>query len=201
MMKLQLGEKDFEIFDKIKQLMKECEDIDHKKTNIDNDKEEKIINETINSNNINDLLINSNFEEYLNIIFNRGKDNFEAYSVNKDNNILEDFKEKAQKMKYNELFDFIMDTNNKIIINSYLNLFNNNINKSILQDSESKSIFQFNGEIYNIINEINHDNIKNDIDDNNDKMIPLFNLLINLSKEKNKIENISEYIEKFFLII
>ena len=136
LMKLNLGNKDYEVFDKIKQLMKECDDIDHKKQNVDDNKDENIINKSTIIDKMNELIINSNFEEYLNMIYNRGKDNFEVFTVNKNNNVLQDFKEKAQKMQYNELFNFLINTNNKIIINSFLNLFNdNNTNKFILDDS------------------------------------------------------------------
>ena len=195
-MKLNLGEKDLEILDNIKQLMKECEDIDHKKSSNEDNKEGNIINESIDSNKINEVITNSDFEEYLKMIYNRGRDNFEVYILNKDNYTLEDFKEKVQKMKYKELFDFIINTKNKIIINSYLNLFNN-YNKNLFQDSESKNILQFNGEIYNDINKINNDDIKND--DNPDKRISLFKVLNKFTKE-NKIEDMNKYIENFFII-
>ena len=188
-MKLNLGEKDLEILDNIKQLMKECEDIDHKKSSNEDNKEGNIINESIDSNKINELITNSDFEEYLKMIYNRGRDNFEVYILNKDNYTLEDFKEKVQKMKYKALFDFIINTKNKIIINSYLNLFNN-YNKNLFQDSESKNILQFNGEIYNDINKINNDDIKND--DNLDKRISLFKILNKFTKE-NKIEDMNKY--------
>ena len=190
LMKLNLGHKDYEVFDKIKQLMKECDDIDHKKQNLDDNKDEIIINESTSINKINGLILNTNFEEYLNMIYSRGKDNFEVYRVNKNDNVFQDFKEKAQKMSYNELFDFLINTNNKIIINSYLNIFNdNNISKAVLGDSETNNILQFNGEIYNNINE--------KIFDNYDKKTSLFKLLNNFSKD-NKIEDINKYIENFF---
>ena len=195
-MKLNLGEKDYEIFDKIKLLMKECEDVDHKKSNNDDKKEENTINESIDFNKINELMINTDFEEYLKMIYNRGKDNFEIYLLNENNYNLEDCKEKIQKMKYKELFDFIISNQNMIIINSYLNLFNDN-NKKLLQDSESKNILQFNGEIYNDITEINKDNIKKD--DNTDKRLSLFKVLDIFTKE-NKIEDINKYVENFFNI-
>ena len=185
LMKLNLGHKDYEVFDKIKQLMKECDDIDHKKQNLDDNKDENIINESTSNNKINDVILNTNFEEYLNMIYSRGKDNFEVYTVNKNDNVFQDFKEKAQKMSYNELFDFLINTNNKIIINSYLNIFNdNNISKAVLGDSETNNILQFNGEIYNNINE--------KIFDNYDKKTSLFKLLNNFSKD-NKIEDINKY--------
>ena len=190
LMKLNLGNKDYEVFDKIKQLMKECDDIDHKKQNVDDNKDENIINKSTSIDKMNELIINSNFEEYLNMIYNRGKDNFEVFTVNKNNNVLQDFKEKAQKMQYNELFDFLINTNNKIIINSFLNLFNdNNTNKFILDDSETNNILQFNGEIYN--------NIDGTVIDNYDKKTSFFKLLNSFSKE-NKIEDLNKYIENFF---
>ena len=190
LMKLNLGNKDYEVFDKIKQLMKECDDIDHKKQNVDDNKDENIINKSTSIDKMNELIINSNFEEYLNMIYNRGKDNFEVFTVNKNNNVLQDFKEKAQKMQYNELFNFLINTNNKIIINSFLNLFNdNNTNKFILDDSETNNILQFNGEIYN--------NIDGTVIDNYDKKTSFFKLLNSFSKE-NKIEDINKYIENFF---
>ena len=111
--KLNLGEKDLEILDNIKQLMKECEDIDHKKSSNEDNKEGNTINESIDSNKINELITNSDFEENLKMIYNRGRDNFEVYILNKDNYTLEDFKEKVQKMKYKELFDFIINTKKK----------------------------------------------------------------------------------------
>ena len=170
--------------------MKECDDIDHKKQNVDDNKDENIINKSTSIDKMNELIINSNFEEYLNMIYNRGKDNFEVFTVNKNNNVLQDFKEKAQKMQYNELFDFLINTNNKIIINSFLNLFNdNNTNKFILDDSETNNILQFNGEIYN--------NIDGTVIDNYDKKTSFFKLLNSFSKE-NKIEDINKYIENFF---
>ena len=171
-------------------LMKECDDIDHKKQNVDDNKDENIINKSTSIDKMNELIINSNFEEYLNMIYNRGRDNFEVFTVNKNNNVLQDFKEKAQKMQYNELFDFLINTNNKIIINSFLNLFNdNNTNKFILDDSETNNILQFNGEIYN--------NIDGTVIDNYDKKTSFFKLLNSFSKE-NKIEDINKYIENFF---
>ena len=195
-MKLNLGEKDYETFSKIKQLMEECDDIDHKKNNIDDNKEENIINDNIdNFNDINNLLMNSNFEEYLNMIYNRGPDFFEVYSVNKDTNEMEDFKEKANKMNFKELFDYLINTNNKLVINSYLNLsIDNNISKNLVQDSETKNIFQFNGEIYNNITEINKDIIS----DNFNTKFSLFNLLTKCSKDKT--DNIKKYIENYFEI-
>ena len=195
-MKLNLGEKDYETFSKIKQLMEECDDIDHKKNNIDDNKDENIINDNIdNFNDINNLLMNSNFEEYLNMIYNRGPDFFEVYSVNKDTNEMEDFKEKAYKMNFKELFDYLINTNNKLVINSYLNLsIDNNISKNLVQDSETKNIFQFNGEIYNNINEINKDIIS----DNFNTKFSLFNLLTKCSKDKT--DNIKKYIDNYFEI-
>ena len=195
-MKLNLGEKDYETFSKIKQLMEECDDIDHKKNNIDDNKDENIINDNIdNFNDINNLLMNSNFEEYLNMIYNRGPDFFEVYSVNKDTNEMEDFKEKAYKMNFKELFDYLINTNNKLVINSYLNLsIDNNISKNLVQDSETKNIFQFNGEIYNNINEINKDIIS----DNFNTKFSLFNLLTKFSKDKT--DNIKKYIDSYFEI-
>jgi asparagine synthetase B (glutamine-hydrolysing) len=195
-MKLNLGEKDYETFSKIKQLMEECDDIDHKKNNIDENKEENIINDNNdNFNDINNLLMNSNFEEYLNMIYNRGPDFFEVYSVNKDINEMEDFKEKAYKMNFKELFDYLINTNNKLVINSYLNLsIDNNISKNLVQDSETKNIFQFNGEIYNNITEINKDIIS----DNFNTKFSLFNLLTKCSKDKT--DNIKKYIENYFEI-
>ena len=190
LMKLNLGNKDYEVFDKIRQLMKECDDIDHKKQNVDDNKDENIINKSTSIDKMNELIINSNFEEYLNMIYNRGKDNFEVFTVNKNNNVLQDFKEKAQKMKYNELFDFLINTNNKIIINTFLNLFNdNNTNEFIFDDSETNNILQFNGEIYN--------NIDGTVIDNYDKKTSFFKLLNSFSKE-NKIEDLNKYIENFF---
>ena len=195
-MKLNLGEKDYETFSKIKQLMEECDDIDHKKNNIDDKKEENIINDNNdNFNDINNLLMNSNFEEYLNMIYKRGPDFFEVYSVNKDTNEMEDFKEKAYKMNFKELFDYLINTNNKLVINSYLNLsIDNNISKNLVQDSETKNIFQFNGEIYNNITEINKDIIS----DNFNTKFSLFNLLTKCSKDKT--DNIKKYIENYFEI-
>ena len=190
-MKLHLGEKEYETFDKIKLLMKECDDIEHKNQKVEDNKEEKENNESID---IKDPMFDTNFDEFSNMLFNRGKDNFEIYSVN-NNKIIEDFKEKAQKMKYKELFDFVINTNNKILINSYLNIFNNNNNNKTLQDEETKNILQFNGEIYNFINE----NDKEKSINNNDNKISLFKALNNISKD-NSIENINKYIENFFIL-
>jgi asparagine synthetase B (glutamine-hydrolysing) len=82
-----------------------------------------------------------------------------------------------------------------LVINSYLNLsIDNNISKNLVQDSETKNIFQFNCEIYNNITEINKD-IK--IDNFNTKF-SLFNLLTKCSKDKK--DNIKKYIENFFEI-
>ena len=193
-MKLNLSEKDFEVFNKIKLLMKECDDIDHKKLNIDdNDK----INDISDNNKTNKLMNESDFDEFINIILNRGNENMEIFYVNKDNNIFDDLKEKIQKMKYRELFDFIINTNNKILINSYLNIFSDKYtNKYILQEPESKNIFQFNGEIYHIDNEINQEISVNDFSENKTS---LFKLLNKLSKDNEK-EDIKKYIEKFFIL-
>ena len=197
-MKLDLEEKDYEIFEQIKLLMNECDDIDHKKQSDEENKEQNIINENNDINLINDLMDNKDFKEYLDMIYNRGPDNFEVYSVNKENNIIENFKEKAETMKYKELFDYVRTTNNKIIINSYLNLFDNNSkNKEYLQDSETKNILQFNGEIYNNIIEIN--NNSSNIIDKDDNRALLFKLLNKFSCE-NKIDDINKYISKFFEI-
>ena len=197
-MKLDLDEKDYEIFEQIKLLMNECDDIDHKKQNNEENKEQNIINENNDINLLNDLINNNNFKEYLDMIYSRGPDNFEIYSVNKENNIIENFKEKIEAMKYKELFDYVGTTNNKIILNSYLNLFDNNsINKEYLQDSETKNILQFNGEIYNNINEINK-NLSNIID-KDEYRASLFKLLNTFSCE-NKIDDINKYITKFFEI-
>lgn len=190
-MKLHLGEKEYETFDKIKLLMKECDDIEHKNLKVGDNKEEKENNESID---IKDPMFDTNFDEFSNMLFNRGKDNFEIYSVN-NNKIIEDFKEKAQNMKYKELFDFVINTNNKILINSYLNIFNNNNNNNTLQDEETKNILQFNGEIYNFINE----NDKEKSINNNDNKISLFKALNNISKD-NLFENINKYIENFFIL-
>ena len=166
-MKLDLGEKDYEVIDQIKLLMNECDDIEHKKQNNEDNKEENIITENKDENLIYDLMNNSNFQEYLNMIYNRGPDNFEVFSVNKENDIIESMND-IEKMKYKEIFDYVNNTNNKIIINSYLNLFNNHsTNKIILKDSETKNIFQFIGEIYNNIKEAN--NNESSINEKDDK--------------------------------
>ena len=204
-MKLKLEEKDYETFGKIKQLMLECEDIDHKnaKDNSNSSKEEKnkenknIINEQnkLNEDNIaNGTLMNENFEDFINCIYNRGPDYFNILSIKQDNSI-EDFKEKIKNMKYKEIFEYIQNNNNKIILDSYLNLSNDkkNIDKRPYYDSDSKNIFQFNGEIY--INK--NKTIDNEINLNNNST--LFNIFNSFSKE-NKPNNISEYINNFFKI-
>ena len=196
-MKLDLGEKDYEVIEQIKLLMNECDDIDHKKQNNEDNKEENIITENKDENLIYDLMNNSNFQEYLNMIYNRGPDNFEVFSVNKENDIIESMND-IEKMKYKEIFDYVNNTNNKIIINSYLNLFNNHsTNKIILKDSETKNIFQFIGEIYNNIKEAN--NNESSINEKDDKREMLFKLLNKFSCE-NKIDDINKYISKFFEI-
>ena len=199
-MKLDLEEKDYGVLEQIKLLMNECDDIDHKKQGSEKEEnnDQNIINENNDINIIYDLMNNNNFKEYLDMIYNRGPDNFEVYSVNEENNIIENFKEKIKTMKYKELFDYVSNTNNKIIINSYLNLFDNNsINKEILQDSETKNILQFNGEIYNNINDAN--NNSSNIIDKYDKRTSLFKLLNAFSSE-NKVDCINKYITKFFEI-
>ena len=196
-MKLKLEEKDYETFEKIKNLMIECDDIDHKKgkdnSNKNLVKEENTNKINENLNNI-DELMNENLEEYLNCIYNRGPDSFNILSVKQDNSI-EDFKENAQKMKYKEIFEYIQNNNNKIIIDSFLNLTNNNniFEKRPYYDSELKNIFQFNGEIY-VNKNTNGDNIIN-----TNKYMTLFNILNNFSKE-NKIDDINAYIANFFKI-
>ena len=101
-------------------------------------------------------------------------------------------------MKYKELFDYINNSNDEIIINSYLNLINfNSISENLIQDSETKNIFQFNGEIYNSLNEITKD-LSEDNKDNDNKTL-LFKILNNFSKN-NKIEDKNKYLENFFLI-
>ena len=47
LMKLELCEKDYEIFEQIKLLMNECDDIDHNKQRNKEKKEQNIINENI----------------------------------------------------------------------------------------------------------------------------------------------------------
>ena len=204
-MKLKLEEKDYETFGKIKQLMLECEDIDHKnaKDISNSSKEEKnkenknIINEQnkLNEDNIpNDTLMNENFEDFINSIYNRGLDYFNILSIKQDN-LIEDFKEKIKNMKYKEIFEYIQNNNNKIILDSYLNLSNDkkNIDKRPYYDSDTKNIFQFNGEIY--INK--NKTLDNEINLNNNST--LFNIFNSFSKE-NKPNNISEYINNFFKI-
>ena len=61
-MKLDLGEKDYEVIDQIKLLMNECDDIEHKKQNNEDNKEENIITENKDENLIYDLMNNSNFQ-------------------------------------------------------------------------------------------------------------------------------------------
>ena len=193
--KIILGEKDYETFDKIKQLMLECDDIDHKKQNSDDNKQDNTINEN-NDDIMDNLLINANFDDFLNLINNRGPDNFEIFAYNKDKYLLNDFKEKIQKMKYKELFDYINNSNDEIIINSYLNLSNyNSICENSLQDSETKNILQFNGEIYNNLNEMTKDLSE----ENKDNKTLLFKILNHFSKN-NKIEDKNNYLENFFLI-
>ena len=202
-MKLKLEGKDYETFEKIKNLILECEDIDHKKPkdnsthstdekNKKNDSEENKINEDLNNNN---ELLNNNFEEYLNCIYNRGPDSFNVFSVKQDNSIV-DFKENAKKMKYKEIFEYINNNNVTIIIDSFLNLSNDNniIDKRPYYDTELKNILQFNGEIY-----VNKNKKENIINENENKNIDLFNILNNFSKE-NKIDDIKTYIENFFKI-
>ena len=203
-MKLKLEEKDYESFEKIKQLMLECEDVDHKKTkdNSNSSKEDKkennnIINEEniINEDNItNETLMNESFENFLNSIYNRGPDYFNILSIKQDYSI-EDFKDNIKNMKYKEVFDYVQDNNNKIIFDSYLNLSNdkNNIDKRPYYDSETKNIFQFNGEIY--INK--NKTLENLINLNNNSTI--FNIFNNFTKE-NKPDNLSGYIDNFFKI-
>ena len=194
-MKLNLEEKDYETISQIQKLMLECDDIDHKNPTSNDIKQEENKNIIVDNTNIIDNLMSNDFEEYLNIIYNRGKDFFEVLSVNQDYNI-DDFKEKAQKMKYKEIYEYIKNSNNIIMINSYLNLFpNNNFEKGILQEPNTKNIFQFNGEIYCDKNEINiPDNPKNE-----DKRRYLFNLLNEFSKENN-LKDMNKYITNFFKI-
>ena len=211
MMQIKLEEKDYGAFEKIKQLMSECEDVEHnkKKTNDNssppkeeaNTGENKINENNNNNNNNNDIdvntinqLMNENFEEYINSIYNRGPDYFSVLSVKQDNST-ENFTENIKKMKYKEVFQEINNTNNKIIIDSVLNLFNDNqtIEKRPYFDSETKNIFQFNGEIYNNKNKIIGDN------KNLSNGMMLFDVLNNFSKE-NKVNDINKYVENFFKI-
>ena len=207
-MKLKMEEKDYETFDKIKKLMKECEDIEYKKT-----KENKILNESkeeqnkkeeystkeenlINEYNFNLIegLMNESFDEFLKAICNRGPDYFNILSIKQDNSF-EDFKDKIKNLKYKEIFEFILKTNNTIIIDSFLNLSNDNknIDKRPYYNPETKNILQFNGEIYS-----NKNQIKDNIINLNNNCV-LFNILNNFSKE-NKIDNIGSYVENFFRI-
>jgi asparagine synthetase B (glutamine-hydrolysing) len=135
--------------------------------------------------------MNENFEEFINAIYNRGSDYLRISKVNQ-NKLIEDYNDDIKKMKYKEVFKEIINNNSKILIDSYINLFNNNqiIEKKPYCDS---NIFQFNGEIYTNKNKINNDN-KNL---NND--IILFNILNNFSKE-NKVADINNYVENFFKI-
>ena len=208
-MKLKLEEKDFETFERIRQLMKECEDIDHKnpkenqssslieKKNKEKDTskdEDNKIND-INNNNLIDKLMNNNFEEYTNEIYNRGPDSFKILSVKQDNS-LEDIKEKVINMKYKDIFEYLQNNNNKIIIDSFLNLYNDNknIDNRPYYDTETKNIFQFNGEIY-----VNKNKIINDNCINKNMIEILFHILNNFSKE-NKIDDIKTYIDNYYKI-
>ena len=208
-MKLKLEEKDFETFERIRQLMKECEDIDHKnpkenqssslieeknkEKDTSKDEENKI--NDINNNNLIDKLMNNNFEEYTNEIYNRGPDSFKILSVKQDNS-LEDIKEKVINMKYKDIFEYLQNNNNKIIIDSFLNLYNDNknIDNRPYYDTETKNIFQFNGEIY-----VNKNKIINDNCINKNMFEILFHILNNFSKE-NKIDDIKTYIDNYYKI-
>ena len=203
-LELELEEKDYETFKKIKELMLECEDVVKKpkinlnlkeeksKEEYNNIKDENKINED-NMNNINNLL-NGNFDEYLNFMYKRGNDFCRILSLEKDNSIV-DFKKNIKNKKYKEVFEYIKNNNNKIILDSFLNLSNDikNNDKKLCYDTETKNFFQFNGEIY--VNKNKSKENKNYLD----KTSTFFNLLNNFTKE-NKGNNIDLYINNFFKI-
>lgn len=206
-MKLKLEKEDFETFEKIKSLMIECEDVDHKKTKENQssntkEKNEQNENNKINDNNIDsiDNLLNEGFDEYINSVHNRGPDSIKILSIKSDNSI-ENCSEKLKNMKYKDVFDYLQKNNEKIIIDSFLNLYNANekFEDRPYYDIETKNIFQFNGEIYENKNKLDDEKDENNKIANENRNNILFNILNKFSKE-NKIDNHKEYVENFFKI-
>ena len=206
-MKLKLEKEDFETFEKIKSLMIECEDVDHKKTKENQssntkEKNEQNENNKINDNNIDsiDNLLNEGFDEYINSVHNRGPDSIKILSIKSDNSI-ENCSEKLKNMKYKDVFDYLQKNNEKIIIDSFLNLYNANekFEDRPYYDIETKNIFQFNGEIYENKNKLDDEKDENNKIANENRNNILFNILNKFSKE-NQIDNHKEYVENFFKI-
>ena len=207
LMKLKLEKEDFETFEKIKALMMECEDVDHKKVKenqTSNIKEKNNENDEnkIDDNNIDsiDNLLNGGFDEYINSIYSRGPDSIKILSIKSDNSI-ENCNEKVKNMKYKDFFEYLQNNNEKIIIDSFLNLYNNNVKfeDRPYYDTETKNIFQFNGEIYINKNKLDDGKDESNKIVNENRNNILFNILNKFSKE-NKIDNYKEYVENFFKI-
>jgi len=208
-MKLKLEKEDFETFEKIKSLMIECEDVDHKKVKENQSSNTKEKNEENEDNKLNDNnkysidnLLNEGFDEYINSIHNRGPDSIKILSIKSDNSI-ENFNEKLKNMKYKDVFDYLQKNNEKIIIDSFLNLYNGKekFEDRPYYDTETKNIFQFNGEIYANKNKLDDEKDENNkiVNENKNRNNILFNMLNKFSKE-NKIDNHKEYKENFFKI-
>jgi len=207
-MKLKLEKEDFETFEKIKSLMIECEDVDHKKikeNQTSNIKEKEKENEenkiNVNSNDSTDNLLNEEFNEYINSIHSRGPDLIKILSIKSDNSI-ENF-ENAKNMKYKDVFEYLQKNDEKIIIDSFLNLYDANCGHEKFEerpyyDIETRNLFQFNGEIYINKNKLDGIDENNKIVNENRNNI-LFNILNEFSKE-NKIDNHKEYVDNFFKI-
>ena len=200
-MKIKLEKEDYETLEKIKALMIECEDVEHKKVKGNQisaikESEENKINDNNEKDNIDsfDNLLNEQFDEYINLINSRGPDSIKILSIKSDNSF-EDYNENTKKMKYKDIFQHLQKNEEKILIDSFLNLYNDkeNFEDRPYYDTKTRNIFQFNGEIY-----VNKNNLDEIIINGNRNNI-LFNILNKFSKE-NKIDNYKEYVENFFKI-
>ena len=201
LMKIKLEKEDYETLEKIKALMIECEDVEHKKVKGNQisaikESEENKINDNNEKDNIDsfDNLLNEQFDEYINLINSRGPDSIKILSIKSDNSF-EDYNENTKKMKYKDIFQHLQKNEEKILIDSFLNLYNDkeNFEDRPYYDTKTRNIFQFSGEIY-----VNKNNLDEIIINGNRNNI-LFNILNKFSKE-NKIDNYKEYVENFFKI-
>ena len=209
-MPIKLNEKDIEVFKIIQHLMLECDSVDHKKenkSNTENNYQEENNESNQNNNIINEspnFDLNVSFSDFISSISKRGPDFFNITSIKEDNTLI-DVKGKIEKMNYKEVFDYLNTSKEKVLLNSKINITNNNSDIVLnYYDNNTKNIMQFNGEIYDIkYKEIlpksvsNQDkNSENDIIYNGNL---LFEILNNFSILNNK-SNIEKYVENYFNI-
>ena len=208
-MKIKFNKIDFNILKDIENYNNLFDDSYIKNNNLilnkekENIKEENIINNNIfKKDNILDEieeLFNFDINELIKLINKRGPDFINICELDSYNNNLSDFTNEMNKIQtYINLFNYINKNNSKILIDSVLSLRGiKSLTKHPIKINEN--ILQYNGEIYNILDQNYMKDIQNRLIYDNDGII-LSEILYNFSKE-NLNKNNEEYSNNLFKII